>query len=162
MSTIEIPIDDTRKVHMKRRFRSSLLSRLDEEAPRLTEQLSAINTQPAKRAVLKQTLDDMEVRAGENTMIASMELARTTVEEIDALNRFCADIVESVDGFVDEAGDPVVWKHLDDKARADLFDFDVPNAMKLAIYLHAYQIKAGIADVARLVARATPGEGDDE
>ncbi|MFP4598053.1 MAG: hypothetical protein ACLFVJ_07365 [Persicimonas sp.] len=143
---LEIPVDDERTIHMKRRFPASALSRLDERAPRLVEQLTDVVLSEARRAEIEGKLDAAQSARSANvaTVMASFEIARTTVRELGALHEFCCTLTAKVEGFEDFEGDPVVWKDKDAAARVDLYDCEVPNTTKVMMYLFAYLIKNGI------------------
>lgn len=144
--TIVLGIDGEREIHMKRRFKATALSRLSERAPGLTSELTDIILNPARRAQVEDHIDLVQSRAdiGMETLVKSFELARVKVSELDALHDFCVEVTATTEGFRDWEGDPVVWKNASDAVKKDLYDCDVPGAVKVNMYLFAYLIKNGI------------------
>lgn len=134
--THEITVSEDRSVTMTTRFRTTDLSRLSSDAPELHGALM----QMVGAADPDDSDETRILRAADTTT----ELVSLPISELEALHEFCAGVIESVEGFEDGDGDPVMWKHLDDEERLEFLDFDVPNSTKLTVVMYAIAIKNGV------------------
>jgi hypothetical protein len=157
MSTISIPCGEDVTALIKKRFPSTALARLSEDAPTITQAVTDHIVDHDKRQALmrelegvddpdtqREAVDQYQREQTREFVDQGLELVRAPVAELDALHEFCVTVTESVRGAEKLDGEPLAWKDADHEARKAFYDCDVPTMTKLTIYVFAWMLKNGV------------------
>jgi len=157
---MKIDMGQDQEIVVKEKFRSSCLMQFQQDAPDLTKKLIDILTEDTEVEVtlddgmsdqeIKEELEESAEREGFMRASRAMDLGmtfvlETTMDGLNALHRVCAQVTDTINGFEDEDGDPIVWKHLDIGEKQDFFDKHVPHIIMINIFINAYVQKSGMA-----------------
>jgi len=160
---MEIGVQEDKKIIVKDHFRTSRILKLREEAPSFTDNLLEIflkereyDSGLADREEVseEEATDELErlqqLEATERVQEVTEEgfsfAMRLGFEELKAIHRFCVDLTESIEGFEDEDGDPLKWKHFDQEDKMTFYDCRVPQLTKVWIFINSYLQKSGMLD----------------
>lgn len=149
-------IGSGKEITLKERISQIEVARFSERAPDLWrdvtdiildrerwEQRGAEHEQEEGKA----DADEVSDRAIRKQVMVSFELTGHSVEALHALIEFCVCVTDSVSGFKDADGEPAVWKHMDHKARCELYEMDVTSGRMVTIYLDCWAHKNGLIDL---------------
>jgi len=155
--TITIPCGNDVTAMIRKRFPSTALARLSEDAPTITEAVTDHIIDHEKRQKLLNELEGVDDPEKQRKAVEGyqeeqtrefvdkgLELVRAPVNELDALHEFCVTVTDTVRGATKLDGEPLSWGDADHEARKAFYDCDVATMTKLTIYVFAWMLKNGV------------------
>lgn len=177
---MEIGVQEDKTIIVKDHFRTSRILKLREEAEEFTDELLDIFLREREYETDLEDEEDPDEGEVEEELerLQNMEAAdrlqeiteegfsfamKLGYEELEAVHQFCADLTEAIEGWEDEDGDPLKWKHFDADEKLEFYDLYVPHLTKVWVFLNAYLQKSGMLDTEAVLGDDEEGseEGDD-